>query len=96
MGRKSKSSEVIADTNIVELLDVILNNFKANKMELTYMDINKNIPEFYIRIKDSRNRSKDDIDDLLKSTYAILWSLCYGKVTNTSRRNTIKLNYDLA
>lgn len=64
-----------------------------NQMGVTLkdMDIEKSTPEFYIEV--DRDRLLEDFDDTLESAYGVLWTLCYGKVSDSNRHLKIKLNY---
>ena len=91
MSRKKSVSE---NDGLANALELMLKKFNSSGVELTYVDFNSSIPTFYIKIDKSKLGEKDSLEDILKQVYAILWTLCYGKVTDINKNCRIDLKYE--
>ena len=89
-----RKKKVDAKDGLATALELVLKRFNDCGVELTYADFNTCIPTFYVKVDKSKFGEKDTISDILKQVYAILWTLCYGKVTEVNKNCRIDLKYE--
>lgn len=78
------------NTKIVDLTIVTLGQMGVTLKDI---DVDRETPEFYISLNTKSLVESKEV--VLSETYRILWTLCYGKVTDENRDLKIKLNYTI-
>ena len=73
-----------------KVVSLVLDTLSQMGVTLTGMKTEE-IPEYDIEL--SQKNLIQSVEDTLKSSYGILWSLTYGKLTDENRLNKINLKY---
>lgn len=74
-----------------KIVTLVLDTLSQMGVTLTGMRSGEEVPEYDIEL--SQKNLIQSVEDTLKSSYGILWSLTYGKLTDENRLNKINLKY---
>lgn len=76
-----------------QIVSFVLDTLAQMGVEITHMRVDLVPPVYCVSLK--KNDLIQSVEETLKSTYGILWSLTYGKLSDENRQEVIDLRYKL-
>lgn len=79
------------EAKVKEVIKMIVKTLNQMGVTLLNVDVDLETPVYFVEI--DGKRTIQSLNDTLTSTYGILWTLTYGKVTDENRELKIDLQY---